>query len=247
MENNTIRCIAIDDEPLALDVIAKFCGRMGGVELHTFSDPAECLRAVEELMPDIVFLDIEMENTTGLAIASQLPQGMCFIFTTAYLEYAIEGFNLDAVDYLHKPFSYDRFQTAVGKAIRRLNPSPTTAVAQAAATPAPSESQVATTIVVKQEYSNVSIPLDDIIYIEAVERYSRIYRTGGEVTSSRVLLKDLQAMLPADRFLRVHRSFIVARARIKSYTRQLIHLTDGRTLPVGRLYAPDLIATLTPR
>ncbi|MDE6628183.1 MAG: LytTR family DNA-binding domain-containing protein [Muribaculaceae bacterium] len=236
--NKAVKCIAIDDEPLALNVIEKFCERMGGVELLTFSDPAEGLEAVMRTRPAILFLDIEMGTANGLSIASQLPPEVCVIFTTAYLEYAIEGFNLDAVDYLHKPFAYARFQTAFAKALRRIGTPPPAAPREEGEAPRPQA------IVVKQEYSNVTIPLDDILYVEAVERYSRIFRTSGEVTTTRVLLKDLQAMLPEGRFLRVHRSFIVAAARIASYTRQQVRLSSGHTLAVGRLYAASLLDAL---
>lgn len=234
MENSPlIRCVAIDDEPLALNVIAKFCERMGGISLQTFTDPAQGFEAIRLTKPDIAFLDIEMGTANGLSIASQLPPEICVVFTTAYLEYAIEGFNLDAVDYLHKPFAYDRFQTAVAKAVRRMAPAvPVT------------EPKGNRSIVVKQEYSNVTVPLDDILYVEAIERYSRIYRSDGTVTTSRVLLKDIQAMLPEDQFMRVHRSFIVSIPKIKSYTRQLIHLTSGQTIPIGRLYAGTLLDLL---
>lgn len=103
--NRLIKCVAIDDEPLALEVIDKFCRRMGGIELETFTNPTLGLEAVLQSRPDIVFLDIEMEETSGLDIASRLPHDTCFIFTTAYMRYALDGFDLDAVDYLHKPFA----------------------------------------------------------------------------------------------------------------------------------------------
>lgn len=115
---NKIKCVAIDDEPLALDVIEKFCQRIGGVELSVFSDPALGIEMIKREKPQIAFLDIEMENINGLTIASKLPEDTCFIFTTAYLEYALEGYELDAVDYLHKPFAFSRFQTAFSKALR---------------------------------------------------------------------------------------------------------------------------------
>lgn len=119
-ENGKIRCVAIDDEPLALEVIDKFCRRMGGTELHTFSDPARAMQMIADERPDIVFLDIEMENVSGLDLASQMPDNTCVIFTTAFPDYALKGFELDAVDYLHKPFAYDRFKTAIAKAMRRI-------------------------------------------------------------------------------------------------------------------------------
>lgn len=113
--NDMIRCVAIDDEPLALDIIEKFCQRLGNVELQKFYDPIKGLDIVVHDKPDIVFLDIEMDGVNGLQIATQLPESTCFIFTTAYMKYALDGFDLDAVDYLHKPFSYARFQTAFSK------------------------------------------------------------------------------------------------------------------------------------
>lgn len=225
-----VRCVAIDDEPLALDVIAKFCERLGNVELLTFSDPAEGLEVIRRTRPDIAFLDIEMENVNGLTIASHLPEGTCFIFTTAYLNYALEGFNLDAVDYLHKPFSYARFETAFAKALRRVEYNRNTGPARS--------------ITVKQEYSNVTIPLDDILYIEAMEGYSKIFRVSDKCVLSRVILKNLCAQLPEKDFIRIHRSYVVPVAKIKAYTRQELTLSSGTTLPIGRQYSADVIAAL---
>jgi len=227
-----IKCIAIDDEPLALDIIANFCERIGGIELLAFSDPHLGLEAIKRLSPDIVFLDIEMENITGLSIAEQLPQGACFIFTTAYLEYALDGFNLDAVDYLHKPFSFARFETAFSKALRRKGISR-------------DAEKNKRSIVVKQEYNNVNIPLADILYIEAMEGYSKIFRTDGVCTISRIILKNIGSMLPKDDFLRIHRSFIVSKSKIMSFNKQEVKLSNGKKLPVGRLYSADVAALLS--
>ncbi len=227
-----IKCIAIDDEPLALDIIANFCERIGGIDLLTFSDPHLGLEAIKRLAPDIVFLDIEMENITGLSIAEQLPQGTCFIFTTAYLEYALDGFNLDAVDYLHKPFSFSRFETAFSKALRRKGIDRDAEKGKRS-------------IVVKQEYNNVNIPLADILYIEAMEGYSKIFRTDGVCTISRIILKNIGSMLPDDDFLRIHRSFIVSKSKIVSFNKQEVKLSNGKKLPVGRLYSADVAALLS--
>ena len=108
----TITCIAIDDEPMALLVIEQFCRRRGGLELTTFSEPRVGLEEIRRRKPDLVFLDIQMNSINGLQIADVLSHECCFIFTTAYAQYALDGFNLDAVDFLHKPFSYERFETA---------------------------------------------------------------------------------------------------------------------------------------
>ena len=222
-----IKCVAIDDEPLALDIIDKFCQRIGNVDLKKYSNPAIGLEAINKYRPDIVFLDIEMEGLTGIAIASQLPENTCFIFTTAYLKYALEGFDLDAVDYLHKPFAYSRFQIAFAKALRRIGRQPIKKTSQC--------------IVVKQDYNNITIPIDDILYIEAVEGYSKIFRTSGECVMSRILLKNIFTMLPSESFLRIHRSFIVSKSKVKSFNKQEVLLNNGLTLPIGRQFAPGLM------
>lgn len=224
--NDMIRCVAIDDEPLALDVIDKFCQRLGNVELQKFCDPIKGLDIVVHDKPDIVFLDIEMDGVNGLQIATQLPESTCFIFTTAYLKYALDGFDLDAVDYLHKPFSYARFQTAFSKALRRIGHRHLQTASQ--------------TITLKQDYSNINISIDDILYIEAVEGYSKVFRVSGDCILSRILLKNIFVLLPQEQFLRIHRSFIVPRSKIKSFSKQEIVLIDGTTLPIGRQYAAEI-------
>ena len=228
-----MRCIAIDDEPLALDIIDNFCKRNGSLTLAAFTNPEEGLARIRTEHPDIVFLDIEMENITGLAIAAQLPPGTCFIFTTAYLNYAFDGFNLDAVDYLHKPFSFDRFQTAISKALRRIE--------------AVKHSGLPESITVKQEYSNVTVRLNTILYIEAMEGYSKIFRENDATIITRMVLKNMASILPSENFLRIHRSFIVAVNKIKSFTKQEVNLTNGVTLPIGRQYSDKVFNFLFSR
>ncbi len=177
-----------------------------------------------------MFLDIEMEDINGLYIAARLPEDTCFIFTTAYLHYALDGYDLDAVDYLHKPFSFTRFQSAFNKALRRLGRKQMRSGGQS--------------IVVKQDYNNINIPVDDIIYIEAMEGYSKIFRVSGACVVTRMILKNLAAMLSPDDFIRIHRSFIVSRSKVKSFNKQEIYLNNGSTLPVGRQYAADIVKQL---
>ena len=226
-----LRCVAIDDEPLALAIIAEYCNRHGDIEISTYSDPQEGLSALGQRQPDVVMMDIDLGDKNGIELARQLPEGTCLIFTTAYVEYAKEGFDMDAVDYLHKPFSYERFCEAVGRARRRLGQ-------HTVATDSPR------TIVVKEDYSNVSIEVDDIIYIEAMENYVKIFRSGGGCTISRTNLKNIMSMLPEEAFVRIHRSYVVAVGRVASYTRRRVELVGGVVLPVGRLYTDELLARL---
>lgn len=111
-----IKCIAIDDEPIALSIISRYCEQHGGIELETYSSPRIGMQRIRNWLPDVVFLDIEMNGTSGIELARQLPQSCCLIFTTAYAHYALEGFEVNAVDFLHKPFFYERFNRAMQRA-----------------------------------------------------------------------------------------------------------------------------------
>lgn len=225
-----ITCVAIDDEPMALLVVEQFCRRKGGMELTTFSEPRVGLEEICRRKPDLVFLDIQMNSLNGLEIADRLPRECCFIFTTAYAEYALDGFYLDAVDFLHKPFSYERFEVAVEKALRRIR----------ARRPSAPES-----LVVKQEYNNVSIPLADILYVEALGNYVKIVRASGGHVLTRTNLKAIMDLLPADRFLRIHRSYVVPVASVVSFTRSRVVLKGGGDgLPVGAQYMVQVMEAL---
>ncbi len=225
-----ITCIAIDDEPMALLVIEQFCHRKGGMELTTFSEPRVGLEEIRRRKPDLVFLDIQMNSLNGLEIADKLPHECCFIFTTAYAEYALNGFDLDAVDFLHKPFSYERFEVAVEKALRRIHGR---------------RPSVPESLVVKQEYNNVSIPLNDILYVEALGNYVKIVRASGGHVLTRTNLKAITDLLPADRFMRIHRSYVVPVASVVSFTRSKIVLKGCEgSLPVGAQYVALILETL---
>ena len=203
-----IRCIAIDDEPMALSIISNFCNRRGGIELSVYTDALEAMAQIEETVPELIFLDIEMESANGLDIARQLPKSCVTIFTTAYAQYALDGYDLGVVDFLHKPFSYSRFETAVNKAsavieyIRSLPKNQT--------------------ITVKEDYINVPIPISEIVYIEAMNNYCRIFRTNNICTQTRCTLKSLIEMLPYKDFIRIHRSFVVAADKINGFTKKEI-------------------------
>lgn len=230
MIDRVIKCIAIDDEPIALSVITEFCKRIGNVNLSVYSDPRLGLDAVLKEKPDVVLLDIEMNDINGLRIAEKIGKHTAFIFTTAYLQYALDGFDLDAVDFLHKPFSYDRFQQAMDKARRRVQFL--------------KGSDVRKVIVVKSEYANVTISTADIMYIEAMENYAKIYKCDKGCIVSHHKLKGIMEILPDDEFLRIHRSYIVPIAKIKSFNKQAVELQSGKTLPVGKQYLAGLLSMI---
>lgn len=228
--NGVLKCIAIDDEPMALLVIEQFCKRKGGMELATFSEPHTGLKEIHRSNPDLVFLDIHMDSISGLDIAGLLPESCCLIFTTAYAEYALEGFNLDAVDFLHKPFSYERFEIAVEKVLRRMEFQ---------------RSSQPEYLVVKQEYNNVNIPLSDILYIEALGNYVKIFRASGGHVLTRSNLKAITDLLPDKTFLRIHRSYVVSISSVVSFTRTKVELNGvAELLPVGAQYAGQVVEVL---
>ncbi len=226
-----MKCIAIDDEPMALNIIAQFCKRMGDMELSTYTNPLAGWEQVKRIRPDIVFLDIEMGGVNGVEMARELPAGVFLIFTTAYAQFAVDGFELNAVDFLHKPFSYMRFEKAIQKAVRLRS------LLNMAETPVMNEEE----ITVKVEYKNVKIKLSTILYIEAVNNYVRFHIVDARPILSQMSMKSIMDLLPADKFIRVHKSFIVPRHRIASYSRtQVVLYNQDITIPVGRAYADAL-------
>lgn len=222
-----IRCIAIDDEPIALSIIQEHCNRYGDIDLQCFTSPVAGMEAVMRTKPDIVFLDIEMQSHNGLTLARELPIGTCLIFTTAYAGYAIEGFNVDAVDFLHKPIFYSRFEQAMGKARRYLSPSPECGSIKA--------------ITLKSSHKNVLINLNDIIVVEAMDNYVKIHRRNLPMIMSQITMKELESMLPGSTFIRVHRSYIVSIQMIQKYSNRAIFMQEfPRPIPVGRKFIQSL-------
>ncbi len=226
-----MKCIAIDDEPVALRVLEQYCQRIGGIDLKTYTDPVVGMREVKRIAPDLLFLDIRMGEINGVELAREIPKETFLVFTTAYAQYAVDGFDLGAVDFLHKPFAYSRFCRAVEKAqqlrtLRELSQKPVLDDAE---------------ITVKVEYKNVKIRLADVVYIEAMDNYVRIHLLGARPVLSQVSLKSVQELLPAP-FMRIHKSFVVPLYRIASYTRTGLTLYNSDiTLPIGRSFYAGFI------
>lgn len=218
-----IRCVAIDDEPIALSILQEYCRRYGDMELRCFTSPVAGMECVAAERPDIVFLDIEMNSHNGLELARHLPAGTCLIFTTAYSQYALDGFNVDAVDFLHKPIFYERFVQAMSKARMWLEKS------------AMPQSRRAVTL--KVEHKSVVVDVDDITYVEAMDNYVKVFRRGKPMVLSQITMKEMEAMLGPDGFIRVHRSFIVSPAHIEKFSNRKIYLhNQAEPIPVGRKY-----------
>ncbi|WP_413669163.1 LytR/AlgR family response regulator transcription factor [Mucilaginibacter sp. Mucisp86] len=222
-----INCIAVDDEPLALGLVCAFIEQTPFLKLvGRYSSAVEALVGLQDQKVDLIFLDIQMPNLNGMELARVLDSRGAnkprIIFTTAYNQFAVEGYRVDALDYLLKPFNYEEFLHASNKAlsyfelVSRSN-TPATAVA---AEPAEEEY-----LFLKIEYQLVRIALNEILYIEGLKDYVKIYLQDKEKPLlSLTSLKALEEKLPSKRFMRVHRSFIVSLNKINSITRNALQI-----------------------
>jgi DNA-binding LytR/AlgR family response regulator len=220
-----INCVAIDDEPLALVVLQDYISRTPQLVLkQSFTDAFAAIEYLKSHEIELMFLDIRMPRITGIQLLKSLPKPPLVIFTTAYSNYAVDGFNLDAVDFLLKPFEYERFLKAVNKTSEYLHYNQKAIV-----------NENAEYIFVKSEYQIIKFNLDDIRYIEGMDDYVKIYRSEKMVLTN-MPMKDILKKLPENRFARVHRSFIVSLKRIESVRNKRIKI-DDKLIPIGDSYA----------
>jgi two-component system, LytTR family, response regulator len=227
-----MKCIAVDDEPLALELMETYISQVPGLDLlESFTDAISAWGYVQKNPVDLIFLDIQMPDITGIQLAKSLNRRQpMVIFTTAYSKYAVEGFNVEAIDYLLKPFEFSRFLEAIKKAreFKELHENSTT----------PAEE---TAIFVKSDYQNVRINTKEILYIEGFDDYIRIHLETGKSIFTLMSLKSVMEKLPATDFLRVHRSYIVPVKRIQRIYNQHIQLGD-KEIPIGKSYV-DAVKT----
>ena len=227
-----IKAIALDDEPLALKIIDSFCQQSDKVQLvKTFLKPNDAVKYIENFPVDLIFLDIQMPSVSGIDFFRNLNRDVMVIFTTAYTEYAIEGFNLNAIDYLLKPYTFERFQQAVTKALEYYN-----FVTNAGNTKQPF-------IYIRADYSLLKIDIQDIIYIEGLNDYLRIHLRNHKPIVARMTLKALIEKLPASDFLRVHRSYIVSLTSILKIAAKIVHIKVNDQviqLQIGKSYEDEV-------
>lgn len=231
-----LKCCVIDDEPLASQLIASYIEKTPFMQLvGTYSSAQEAIKTILENQIDLVFLDIEMPQLNGLEFAKIIPSTTRIIFTTAYDKYAIQGFKVDALDYLLKPVSYEEFLTTANKALRWIDIQKNGV----------NKSSANDYIIVKSEYRLIQIPTSEILYIEGLKDYVKIY-TADEQKSIMTLMnmKTLEQSLPSS-FIRVHRSFIVNTNKLKIIERNRI-VFGNKYIPISDTYKQvfsDYIAT----
>jgi len=243
----TLKCFIIDDEQPARAVLEKFIQRVPFLELAGQSyNAVDALWEIQQVQPDLILLDVEMPEMTGIeflrALGTPRPQ---VIMVTASPQYAVEGFELEVLDYLLKPVAFDRFLRAINKAVSKLQPSATPVVnlpsvhtqpVSRPADPIPAtQSTPANFFLVKEDKKLIKVVPDEIVFVEAMKDYLTIYLPSRTIVTHMTMTK-IEEMLPTSDFLRVNRSYIVRKGAIREIDGNLITTTDGKRVPIGVTY-----------
>lgn len=233
-----LSCWIIDDEPLAVNLLASYAEKTDLLEVvGKFSNAIDAVEELKNSAPDIIFLDIQMPEMDGVEFSKIVPITTGILFTTAFREFAIEGYRINAIDYLLKPVSYNEFYAATQKALEwkqltspKIEKENNTSKEKA--------------IFVKSEYRLVQIFLDDILYVEGLKDYVKIYLSNKrKPTVTLMSMKNMTEILPANIFARVHRSFIVNSSKIDSIRRNMIYMED-KEIPIGETYRQKFMDSL---
>jgi DNA-binding LytR/AlgR family response regulator len=232
-----LRCLLIDDEPPALKVLESHISNINGLEIV-----AQCRNAIEALdvlqqkPVDVIFLDIKMPKILGTDFLKNLSHPPKVIFVTAFRDYAIEGYDLDAVDYLMKPVSFERFVKAVTKLKRLMGQQTSAPVSEHTSTSEPF-------VYLKVDKNMQKIFINDIIYIESWKDYIKVFLTNGKSLLVKQSITAMENMLSDHKFLRVHRSYMISMDKISGYNGVAVQL-DSKEIPIGRLYKQTVMETL---
>ncbi len=223
------KCYILDDEPLALKVIEQHLSKFAQFEIcGTSTEPVTAFGEIKSLNPDLLFIDIEMPEISGLELIESLQNKPEIIITTAYREFAVEGFELKVLDYLVKPIPFPRFLKAIDKFLELKTPKPQATV-----------SMPQSTIFVKADRKTVKIELDDILYVQGVKDYVKIV-LHDKLIMTNMSIGNFFKELPAERFLRIHKSFVVAKDKITAYTNHDVEIGDIE-IPIGRAYKTQFL------
>jgi DNA-binding LytR/AlgR family response regulator len=233
MPDKKISCLAVDDEPPALDVLKKYISSVQSLELvGTCADAVEALNFIRQHSVDLLFLDIQMPQILGTDFLRTLKKPPKVIFTTAFRKFAVEGFELDAVDYLLKPISFERFLKAVNKVMdASLNGTLSEETMS-------QKTNIDNYIYLRSDRKMIKVALSDILYIESIKDYIKVIATSGTVITKQSI-SSIEETLPKDMFIRIHRSFIIALNKVESYSNELVWLGKSE-LPISRMYRHEV-------
>lgn len=227
-----MKCVIIDDEPLAVELLEDFVKKVDTLELiSTFNNAIDAVSFINQNNVDLIFLDIQMPHFSGIDFLNTIEKKPLVIFTTAYSDYAVEGFNLGAVDYLVKPIPFHRFLKAVVRAQQVLQPAATPALTESTNTPEIEQDFM----FVRAEYENVKLNFADILFIEGLKDYVKIYTTDNKFTLTLISLIKLENLLSNKGFARIHRSYIINIKHVKSIQKNKVLISDKR-IPISESY-----------
>ncbi|MBT4680239.1 LytTR family DNA-binding domain-containing protein [Flavobacteriaceae bacterium] len=234
--SDKVTCMIVDDEPMAREIISSFVGKIHNLELvATCKNVSEAFSILQKESIQLIFLDINMPEISGLSLAKSIQHKSQVIFTTAYREYALEGFDLQAVDYLLKPISFDRFLKAVQKYFdlqvskEIIHQEKVSEVKE-------------TSIFVRSDRKMVKVRFSEIRYVESLSDYVKIF-TNQETIVTRETISNIESKLPSKEFLRTHRSYIVSMNKINSFTNEFVEL-DKKAIPISRSYKENVLQKL---
>ena len=237
----SIRCLIVDDEPLARDVIRRYIEMLPSLTIAgECGNAIEAMSFLQQQQVDLLFLDIHMPQLKGIELLKILSNPPKVILTTAHAEYALEGYDLDIVDYLLKPIQFDRFLKAVSKTYQSARPAMGTI-----APVIPEEGRKEPYIYLRADRKMVKVFLSDILYIESMKDYVKVVTTQQGTIITKQSITAMEAMLPEQTFIRTHRSFIASVDKIKSFTPELIEIEKAE-IPIGKLYRSQVIKMLHP-
>lgn len=236
-EANVIKCLVVDDEPAARDILVRYIDQLPMLHLSgQCSNAVQTMGYLQKHAVDLLFLDIRMPQLNGTELVRILKDPPRIIFTTAYPEYALQGYELDAVDYLLKPIQFDRFLKAVQKAMQ-MQIIPDNHITH---TQQPSSQEAF--IYFRADRKMVKVLLKDILYIESMKDYVKVFTVSGVIITKQSI-SSLLELLPEQNFIRTHRSFIVSLQQIKSYTNELIEI-EKTEVPIGKLFRQNVLKAL---
>lgn len=231
-----VKCIIVDDEPMARDVIRRYIEKMPSLRLmNEFGNAIDAMVYLQEHPADMIFLDIKMPQLSGTEFVRGLRNIPKIIFTTAFKEYAHEGFELDVVDYLLKPIRFDRFLRAVNKAF----PQRQQEVEMHGQVASEEIKPVNSFIYLRVDRKMIKVLLDDIVYIESDKDYVKVFTAKGFIMT-RQTIASVEAMLSESQFIRIHRSYIVSLSKLRSFTAETVDIGE-KELPIGKMYRNNFL------
>lgn len=230
-----LNCWIVDDEPLALSLLESYVADTPFLKLTgKFSSAKQAMQEMLDNRPDLIFLDIQMPHVNGMEFARIIDDSTKIIFTTAFQDYALEGYRVNAIDYLLKPISYVHFLTASKKVLAWFE-----AVRAKSSPPPPTYREDG--IFIKSDYKIIRVVFDDILYVEGLKNYIKIYTTKQRAAIVTLMsMKEIENVLPVDRFIRVHRSYIVAKNKIESINKNRL-LVAGKEISIGATYKDNFL------